>query len=93
MPDQPLRNQAAGYGSGVIRLSRLAGRIDRLDVSRNRCDRRGRLRLARLFDQHGPGTPVPELLRVLSADCPRRSADKVRDRCGAHLPGLAGVRW
>lgn len=93
MPDEPLRNQAAGYGSGVIRLGQLAGRIDLVEVACNRCPRRGRLRLSGLLDQHGPGMPVPELLRVLSADCPRQIADKMHDRCGAHLPGLAGLRW
>jgi hypothetical protein len=64
-----------------------------LEIACNRCDRRGRLRLSGLLDRHGPGMPLPDLLRILSADCARRQADKMHDPCGAHLPGLARIRW
>ncbi|MDE2580215.1 MAG: hypothetical protein KGL52_01135 [Rhodospirillales bacterium] len=63
-----------------------------LEIACNRCPRGGRLRLSGLLDQHGPGMPVPDLLRLLSADCPRREAAKLHDPCGAHLPGLVGLR-
>jgi hypothetical protein len=35
--------------------------------------------------------PIPELLRLLSADCPRRHAARVAEPCGAHLPQLAVI--
>ncbi len=83
--------QCPQTGGGYVRLGQLAGRLDRLDVACNRCDRRGRLRLDRLLAEHGPAMPVPDLLRLLSADCPRRIADKMHDACGTHLPGLVGL--
>ena len=40
--------------------------------------------------------PVPELLRLLSADWPRCLAARVAEPCGVNLPQLADVfakRW
>ncbi len=37
-------------------------------------------------------TPAAQVAHI-EADCPRRQADKMHDACGAHLPGLAGIRW
>ena len=75
MPEQPLRHRRSAPPAGsVVTLRQLVGRLDVVEVPCNRCDRHGRLRLARLIAQHGPDMGVPELLRVLSADCPRRRA-------------------
>jgi hypothetical protein len=52
--------------AGVVLLGQVAARLSVFDLTRNRRDRRGRLRIARL------GASLPELLRILSADCPRR---------------------
>jgi hypothetical protein len=35
--------------------------------------------------------PIPELLRLLSSDCPRRLAERIAEPCGVHLPELADV--
>ena len=38
--------------------------------------------------------PIPELLRILSPDCPRRQAMEwgiIADVCGIHCPGLATI--
>ena len=43
------------------------------------------------MQERGPGMPIPELLRLLSADCPRRQAARVTEPCGANLPQLADV--
>lgn len=74
---------------GVVTLGQVAARLAALEVSCNRCDWRGRLRTARLVAEHGPALPIPELLRIISADCPRRVANRAHDVCGAHLPDLA----
>jgi hypothetical protein len=60
--------------AGVVLLGQVAARLPFLEFACNRCDRRGRLSTARLVAEHGPDMPVPELLRILSADCPRRQA-------------------
>jgi hypothetical protein len=36
-----------------------------LNVACRKCDRRGRLRIARLIREHGPNKPMPELIRAL----------------------------
>jgi hypothetical protein len=33
--------------------------------------------------------PVPELLRIIAADCPKMQAAEFDDVCGVHLPQLA----
>ena len=80
--------------TGVVLLGQVAARLPFLDLACNRCDRRGRLRAARLMAKHGPSLPLPELLRVLSANCPRRQAmeqGQLADPCGIHCPGLAAT--
>jgi hypothetical protein len=46
------------------------------EVSSNRCERRGRLSIARLLAEHGHALPGPELRHVTAADCPRTIAGK-----------------
>jgi hypothetical protein len=41
--------------------------------------------------EHGGDMPIPDLLRVLSADCPRRLAARIAEPCGVHLPQLADI--
>jgi hypothetical protein len=77
--------------SGVITLSGMAAQFPAMiAVACNRCDRRGKLRTARLLSEHGPGLPGPELRRILAADCPRMIEGKNHDVCGIHFPGLSG---
>jgi hypothetical protein len=41
--------------------------------------------------EHGPDLPIPTLLCLLSADCPRRLAALISEPCGAHLPELVDM--
>jgi hypothetical protein len=72
-------------------LGRIANQLDVLEVSCNRCDRRGLLSIARLISEHGPQLPVPELRHVVASDCPRMMAGHLHDVCGVHFPGLAAL--
>ncbi len=76
--------------SGVVTLGQAAARLPLLSVSCNRCERAGRLHMARLLAEHRPGMPMPTLLRIVAADCPRMIAGLMHDPCGVHFPGLAG---
>src|SRR4051794_6748109 len=68
-----LRNAAgtgrAGAPSGMrgdaVTLGDLVGKITMLDVACRRCERRGRLRLDRLIEQHGD-MRLPELRLILA---------------------------
>ncbi len=79
---------------GALTLADVAGLTEHLAIACNRCGRAGRYRLDRLIWRHGANFAVPALLRLLSADCPKRESVSVYDLCGIHcpeLPGLFGV--
>jgi hypothetical protein len=80
--------RAGALVAGVVLLGQVAARLQVLEVAYNRCDRHGRLRTDRLLAEHGPGLPMPELRRIIAADCPRMVAGHVHDVCGVHFPGL-----
>ena len=73
---------------GALQLGDIADKITLLEIACRRCERRGRLRVAKLIEQYGADIRLPELRYILAADCPRVVADKVYDRCGAHYPQL-----
>jgi hypothetical protein len=75
--------------AGFVTLAEIAGRLSVLAVSCNRCDRHGRLSIARLIAEYGPHLPVPELRHIIAADCPRMMAGHLHDVCGVHFRGLA----
>jgi hypothetical protein len=60
-----------------------------LAVACGRCERAGRYPLATLIARHGAAFDIPSLLRLLSADCPKRAAISAYDLCGAHCPDLS----
>ena len=75
---------------GAVTLGDLVGRIDRLEVRCRRCERHGRLRLARLIADHGAGTGLPDLAVRLAAGCPKVEATDPGERCFVHFPQLFG---
>jgi hypothetical protein len=60
-----------------------------LDVACRRCDRRGRLNVARLIQQHGADARLPDLKGALAGNCAKRGSHAIHDRCGVYYPGLA----
>ena len=76
---------------GVVTLGALVGRADPLEVRCRCCERRGRLRLARLIADHGAGTGLPDLAVRLAADCPKAKAPDLAERCFVYFPQLAGL--
>jgi hypothetical protein len=77
--------------TGCLTLNDITGRVTTLAVSCNRCDRRGRLRVDRLLAEHGPALPLPELRRIVAADCAKMQAGHVHAVCGVHFPELPGL--
>jgi hypothetical protein len=76
---------------GSILLGEVAQHLVSVDIACNFCPRQGKANVARMMQEHGPDMPIPTLLRMLSADCPRRLAARISEPCGAHLPELADV--
>jgi hypothetical protein len=59
-----------------ITLGRVATRLVMLEIGCRKCDRYGRLRVARLIEQHGAEKGLNGLLGTLAADCPRQGATR-----------------
>jgi hypothetical protein len=77
--------------NGSILLGEVAQHLASVDIACSFCERRGKANISRLMREHGPEMPIPMLLRMLSADCPRRLAARIAEPCGVHLPALADV--
>jgi hypothetical protein len=72
----------------VVTLGDLVGRLERLEIPCRRCERRGRIRLARLIEEHGAEMALPELGLRLAASCPRATAADLSRRCCVYYPFL-----
>ena len=72
---------------GSVTLGDLVGRFAILEIMCSRCERRGRLRVDRLIEQHGDAE-LPELGRILAGDCRKAAAVSISDRCDIFFPKL-----
>jgi hypothetical protein len=59
-----------------------------LEVACRRCDRRGKLRLARLVAEHGPDMDLPTRRMDLAGYCPHAQSVSIYDKCQVHFPQL-----
>src|SRR5947208_7719177 len=71
---------------GSITLGELQGKLTTLDIACHRCERRGRVSLARLIDEHGAGTGLPDLWESLAGDCEHARSTAVHNRCAILSP-------
>jgi hypothetical protein len=76
---------------GIVTLGQVAARLPVLEVTCNRCGQRGQLRTDRLLAVHGSDLSMPDLRRIIAADCPHMLAGHVHDVFGMHFPGLIGL--
>jgi hypothetical protein len=67
----------------VLLLSDLIGRAHMLDLACGRCERRGRLCVARLSREYAPETPLATLRQAQIGDCPNRNSqqEQEQERC------------
>jgi hypothetical protein len=75
--------------AGFLTLAGIAGRLTTLEVACNRCDRRGRLQIDRLVVEYGLALPIPQLRRIVAADCAKMQAGHLHAVCGVHFPELS----
>jgi len=76
---------------GSITLGELQGKLEMLVIACHRCERHGRLNVARLIAEHGAGMGLPHLRAVLAGDCPHARAASINDRCGVFYPQLPAL--
>ena len=65
---------------GSITLSELQGKLDLLEIKCHRCERHGRVTLARLIEEHGADTGLPDLWESLAGDCPNARTAALNSR-------------
>src|SRR5207248_39531 len=76
---------------GSITLGELQGKLDLLDIACHRCERSGRVSLARLIDEHGADTGLPDLWERLAGDCQHARSTALNNRCAIYYPQLPGA--
>ena len=62
-----------------------------LEVACHRCERRGGVSLARLIDEHGADTGLPDLWETLAGDCQHARSTALHNRCAIHYPQMLGL--
>ena len=76
---------------GSIALDELVGKLDLLEIKCHRCDRHGRVSLARLIENHGSDTGLPDLWESLAGDCPNARTTALNSRCAIYYPQLPAL--
>ena len=73
---------------GSILLGQVAERIEMLEIRCGRCERQGRLNIARLLAEYGPSAGIGDVMHAQIGDCPRRDRPQHQDRCDPYSPDL-----
>jgi hypothetical protein len=76
---------------GSITLGELQGKLDLLDIACHHCERRGRVSLSRLIEEHGADTGLPDLWESLADDCPNARSTALNNRCAIYYPQLPAL--
>jgi hypothetical protein len=67
-----------------------------IEIRCGRCERAGRLQIARLLAEFGQSAPMGAVLRAKIGDCPRRDDQNISSRCDPYCPApiqQAGARF
>ena len=78
-PDLTTLGKAAAAGATMLTLAC------------RKCERRGRLSVARLLAEWGEHAALADIMDHATADCPRRGETRIYELCGAHMPDLPGL--
>src|SRR5215510_10927952 len=66
----------------------LIGKLEVLNIECDECGRRGRYHLHRLIERYGIDAKLFDWSDEITADCPRKQANNLNDRC-AISPSIA----
>ena len=73
----------------VITLGEVAERgAAMIEIRCGRCERAGRLSVARLLAEHGPNAAMGEVMRAQVGDCPKHDEAQIQNRCDPYCPDL-----
>ena len=73
----------------MITLGEVAERIEIVEIRCGRCERHGRLSVARLLAEHGPDAAMGHVLHAQVGDCPNKDSGQIQNRCDPYCPDLA----
>jgi hypothetical protein len=76
---------------GSITLGELRGKLDFLDIACHRCERRGRVSLVKLIEEHRADTGLPDLWESLAGDCKQARSTALNNRCAIYYPQLPAL--
>jgi len=76
---------------GAIIFGDLVGKLDALNVTCDKCGRKGRYMVSRLIEKYGSDGKVVDFLSEITKDCPKKLAHRMNDQCGVRCPDLARV--
>ena len=76
---------------GAITLGDLVGKLDYLRIECSACERAGQYRVLRLIAELGNDFVLLELRERLTANCTKRHAASIYERCKASFPDLTSV--
>jgi hypothetical protein len=75
-------------GRHWITLGDVAARIDTFDIRCGRCERHGRLNVARLLAEFGQDARMRDVMRAQVGDCLKRDDAQIQNRCDPYCPDL-----
>ena len=76
---------------GSITPGELQGKLDLLEIRCHRCERHGRVSLARPIDEHGADMGLPDLWTSLAGDCQHARSTALNSRCAIYYPQLPAL--
>ena len=81
----------APLSRGHIVFGDIEGKLDVLRIECTKCGRGGHYGVARLIAKHGREGSLMKWREMLNADCPKRDAHSLTDRCDLVCPDLPKV--
>jgi len=79
-------------GGAWLLADLVAAGYRQIDVACTKCDRRGRVSVARLLTEYGPDKALPDLRGLIAVGCPRLQSRSITDLCGVMFPTLASAK-
>ncbi len=78
--------------TGSPSLDDVSRRFHMLEVRCGNCPRSGRLRIDKLIDEHGREMSLPDLRKILAANCEHVTAARRKDQCQVFYPQLKELK-
>jgi hypothetical protein len=89
--EEPIESVLGDMPRSYLVFGDIEGKLEVLRIECTKCGRGGHYGVARLIEKHGREGSLMKWKEQLSADCPKRDAPQVHDRCDLICPDLPKV--